>query len=317
MKGFTHFISGVAAASCFPGAIEAAAAANPLYFIMGGVGGLLPDTLDFKFVRFLYRVDMHVQPDPLGFDAQLVADAIAYSMLQAQVLERPYRVKLHTVRMAADAWQQYRVEFDSIAKRIRVEEGPVVTTGQSPVQSPEFSNRGRDLSTGEAGLACEVRLDYESVVKVDIFDGPIFDMVPEKGGRVVCPHFIPWHRRWTHSLVVAAGLGVGISCVWGWLAGAIFACAYSVHVLEDQLGYMGASLWWPISARRCHGMGRMHALDVFPNVMTVWGSLLLVFWNLYWAVPEPMVELNLVQVVVVGIGLPVGAHAWWVRQAVG
>ena len=60
MKGIAHFTAGVAAASFFPGAVAAAVDGNPLYFVLGGVCGLLPDTLDFKFGRFFYRHQVEI-----------------------------------------------------------------------------------------------------------------------------------------------------------------------------------------------------------------------------------------------------------------
>lgn len=62
MKGFTHFMSGVAVASFGPWAIDAALAGNPIFFILGGACGILPDTLDFKFYRFFYHHDVYVEP---------------------------------------------------------------------------------------------------------------------------------------------------------------------------------------------------------------------------------------------------------------
>ena len=63
MKGIAHFSLGIAAASCFPAAVQAGAEGNPLYFILGGIFGLLPDTLDFKFYRFIYSHDVEITPD--------------------------------------------------------------------------------------------------------------------------------------------------------------------------------------------------------------------------------------------------------------
>ena len=40
MKGFTHFMSGVAVASFGPWAIDAALQGNPIYFILGGACGI-------------------------------------------------------------------------------------------------------------------------------------------------------------------------------------------------------------------------------------------------------------------------------------
>ena len=179
MKGFTHFISGVAIASCFPEAVIAASAGNPLYFILGGFGGILPDTIDFKFVRFLYRVDIEVQPDPSGFDAQMVADGIGMSIREASVRNRPIRLKLNTVRVGADAWQQYRIDFDVIERCIQVQEGPIVNTGQQPIRPARGDSKGR------VSVEPELCLDYEAIVMVDIFDGPIFQMTrPPRSGVI-------------------------------------------------------------------------------------------------------------------------------------
>ena len=71
MKGITHFAAGVAVASCFPQAVQAGTEGSPLYFILGGAAGLIADTLDFKFFRFVYRHDLEVIPDPLRPDPQM------------------------------------------------------------------------------------------------------------------------------------------------------------------------------------------------------------------------------------------------------
>lgn len=53
MKGIAHFITGVAIATLFPEVVGRAAEGS-LLPVLGGIAGLLPDTLDFKFVRYLY-----------------------------------------------------------------------------------------------------------------------------------------------------------------------------------------------------------------------------------------------------------------------
>jgi len=44
---------------------SAPAPPQSLYFLLGGIFGLLPDTLDFKFYRFFIKHDIEVAPDPL------------------------------------------------------------------------------------------------------------------------------------------------------------------------------------------------------------------------------------------------------------
>jgi hypothetical protein len=101
MKGITHFAVGVAVASCVPGAVQAGVDGNPLYFILGGVFGLLPDTLDSKFYRFLYRRDMEVMPDPKDADPAMVAQGVAYAAEWCARRRAPVRIKLNTVRLGA------------------------------------------------------------------------------------------------------------------------------------------------------------------------------------------------------------------------
>ncbi len=82
MKGIVHFVAGVAVASCFPFAVEAGANGNPLYFVLGGCFGLLPDTIDFKFSKFFYKHNIEIAPDPNNLDAEIIADAIATAVNQ-------------------------------------------------------------------------------------------------------------------------------------------------------------------------------------------------------------------------------------------
>ena len=54
MKGIAHFITGVAIATMFPEVVEQAAGGS-LLPVLGGIAGILPDTIDFRFTRYLYR----------------------------------------------------------------------------------------------------------------------------------------------------------------------------------------------------------------------------------------------------------------------
>lgn len=54
MKGIAHFITGVAIATFFPEVVQQAAGGS-LLPMLGGIAGILPDTLDFKFARYLKR----------------------------------------------------------------------------------------------------------------------------------------------------------------------------------------------------------------------------------------------------------------------
>lgn len=285
MKGIAHFAAGVAAASCFPQAVAAGAAGNPLYFVLGGVFGLLPDTLDFKLWRFLYRHDAEVVPDPLAPDPRTIADAVAGAVGRAAETGRPFRLKLATIRLGADAWQRYELVFDVPGRRVGVRYGPVVDTGGNPLRAA-----GRRLEAW-APLCREVELDYEARTVVDIFDGPLFRMTPAPGGKVR-PQFIPWHRQWSHSLTAGALFALAAWVAWNGTAAAIVAAAHAAHVALDQLGFMGSNLLFPLTRSRTPGLRLAHSGKAAVNFAAVWLSGAVVLLNLWRAAPGPGAELN-------------------------
>jgi membrane-bound metal-dependent hydrolase YbcI (DUF457 family) len=279
MKGITHFTIGVAAASCLPVAVEAGADGNPLYFILGGVFGLLPDTIDFKFYRFFYRCDMEIRPDPLDFDAQMIADGIAVAVNRAYESGQSVRLKLSTIQLAEDRWQSYSVEFDVAKRRVVVRKGPEVDLGGN--KEPSSPLGGEDRGEGVAGLRSGVKLEYFATTEIDIFDGPVFEFVPTEDNRKVEANFLPWHRSWSHSLVIAFMFGLLGWVIWGLWAGVAVFLAYSLHVLVDQLGFMGSNLWFPFTQRRMTGAMKVHSGDALWNFVSVWLACLVIFWNLY------------------------------------
>lgn len=281
MKGIAHFVAGVAAASCVPEAVRAAAEdGNPTYFILGGVFGLLPDTIDFKFSRYFYRHDIEVTPDPIAPDAQLIADTVAAAINRAHASGESVRVKLNTIPVGLDQWQQYEVSFDVAARMVAVRYGPVVDTGQNliPGRTPPPD------AEAVAPVNCEVKIEYLSSTQIDIFDGPVFSMDPTDDGRV-SPGFIPWHRAWSHSLVIGVLFGLIGGVVWDIWATVVIVGASAMHALFDQLGYMGSALFYPFQSRRMSGMKLMHSGEALANLTAVWGCCLLVFWNLWRATP--------------------------------
>jgi membrane-bound metal-dependent hydrolase YbcI (DUF457 family) len=306
MKGIAHFTTGVATASCFPVAVQAAMDGNPLYFVLGGVFGLMPDTLDFKFYRFFYRHDLYIDPDPEAPDPQAIAEQLAAALDQAQREGREVRVKLNTIRVGGDLWRQYRVRFDNESQQVEVEFGPVVNTGQVPVPGSEPEQPLR----GSAKLETRFFYNYDSVTTVDIFDGPSFAFVPEAAAGRVVIEFLPWHRGWSHSLLTGAGFGVLGAMIWGWPAGLIMALAFSAHVLEDQLGHLGSALFWPLYRRRFRGIGRMHASDALPNFLAVWLSMILVFWNSYRVALDPVYYFSLGQLLLFGVVAPLALFSF-------
>jgi membrane-bound metal-dependent hydrolase YbcI (DUF457 family) len=273
-----------------------------LYFILGGVFGLLPDTLDFKFYRFFYRRDIEVAPDPNSADPDMIAGVLAYAVEQCRRTKRPIRVKLNTIRLGADVWQQYAVAFDPDARKVTVTYGPSVTTGRTPLPG----SVAPEPRSAIAALPGPVVVEYQNTTTIDIFDGPMFRMTAAPDGRVVIG-FLPWHREWSHSLVIALLLGLAGWVIWGRLAGLIVFGAHAAHILVDQLGFMGANLFYPFTRQRAPGFQKFRSFEALPNFALTWSALLLIFWNLYRVTPRVGWHVNLLQLAVLGAVLPLGA----------
>ncbi len=314
MKGIAHFITGVAAASCFPFSVRAAEEGNPLYFILGGAFGILPDTIDFKFYRFFYRHDLYIEPTSRDLDPQTIADQLAGAFDRAAE-NGECRVKLSTIRMGADLWQQYKIKFDAEAGEVVVKLGPVVNTGQVPVPNSTSQNR----PAGRAKLKHPVVQTYDAVTTVDIFDGPSFLFAKNEEGRIEA-HFLPWHRNWSHSYTVGVSAGLVIWLLWGlmawlgqqsmsgfihgWKPLVIIALGYAGHLVEDQMGFMGSNLLYPFTKKRMKGMHVMRSGDSLPNFLAVWICCVIIFWNLYRFADDPTYSLSLLQVTVMGGLMP-------------
>jgi membrane-bound metal-dependent hydrolase YbcI (DUF457 family) len=312
MKGIAHFISGVTVASFCPWAVEAAQNGNPSFFILGAVAGILPDTVDFKFYRFFYHHEVSVEPDPNQLDPQPIADAVAAAVSEAAATGKPVRVKLSTIKMGADNWRQYRVKIDPDAGEVRVQFGPVVSTGQVP----QPDTLPADRSVGLAKFSAPILQSYEPTYTVDIFDGPSFKFTRNPSGQVEID-FLPWHRNWSHSLTVGAFLA-GIASIWTWQAGVVVFGAYVIHVIEDQMGHMGSNLFFPITKKRAQGLKMMHSGDAFPNFAGVWLCCLLIFWNVYKAIPNPLYHFTFFRFMMTALVVPFaifGAVRWLLTRA--
>jgi hypothetical protein len=296
MKGFTHYILGLTAASCFPPAVRAAAEGNPFPMLAGGLFGILPDALDFKFARFFARHDVEIAPDPSAPDMQLVADGLAWAIRHCHKTGKTVRVRLRTIPLGADDWQAYSVRFGSDGS-VRTELGPVCTTGGRPLRETEPDEGG-------ATVPFNLAIGYEAEVKIDILDGPMLGFAPLPDGRVRID-FIPWHRAWSHSLVLAAAAGAALAPLAGPVTGAIAAAAWAAHVAADQLGFLGSALFYPFSRKRFTGLQLTRSMHATGNLTAVWLAGLLLFWNLA-RFGNPPVDVNGPRLLI-GLGLlPLG-----------
>ncbi|HET7375090.1 MAG TPA: metal-dependent hydrolase, partial [Anaerolineae bacterium] len=239
-------------------------------------------------------------PDPANPDAQSIADQIAARIDRAADTRQVLRVQLQTIKLGLDSWRQYTIRFDSDRNEIAMRIGPIVNTSQLPVG-------------GEAGwpykiakVKVKLNYTYESDVNVDIMSGPSFAFVPRETGVEV--QFLPWHRAWSHSLTLAAFLGMVVGLIGNSVqAGLVTALAMAAHIVEDQLGYLGSNLFWPFTKDRSAGLKFIHSGDAIPNFLAVWTALCLVLFNLdrYSApVQHRAIMLEPVSFLILALGVP-------------
>ena len=312
MKGIVHFVAGVAAASCFSFAVEAGANGNPIYFILGGCCGLLPDSIDFKFSKFFYKHDIEIAPDPSDLNAEIIADAIALAINGVFKTGESVDIKLDTVRLGADLWQRYNIRLDGVNRQVEVSFADVVNTGMMVVGVYEGSSCRKAVSEVE----CDVKSDYMAMTTVDILDGPVL-RIESCGSKGVGIRFLPWHRAWSHSLVFALLMALLGTLVFDINAGFVVFAALVAHIVLDQLGFMGCNIFYPFTKQRILGFGLAHSMAALPNLSAVWASILIIFWNLARTAGVPWFSLNPLWLLLFGLLLPLlGVRLWKMRGGV-
>lgn len=301
MKGIGHFLTGIAIASCFPEAMRATIEDNSLILLVGGAFGLLPDPLDFRISRYLWKHDRVLTPDLKKLDARVVAETVAAAIDEAHESGRAVRVKLNTLKVSASYHRTYSFRIDTERKVVRARIGPLKTMsqvmgggGHLPRSLP-LPQEGAVLEF-EAPYKADVITVYDKETSVGIFSGPDFSFVPVEGK--VRMDFIPWHRTWAHSPFL--GLVFGIL---GWLVYSLFSfvrtedtgsfvspmalttlgvitLSFWGHIFVDQFGVLGSVLGWPFSKKRSNGFGWTHASSVVGNIILNYVCLAIIFWNL-------------------------------------
>ncbi len=284
MKGIAHFVAGVAVATFFPEIVTSAAQGLAFGPVLGGIAGLLPDTLDFRFVRYFDHVDEEIDPaqptqggqrmaQPGHPDPQATAERIASAMNRAYETGKRVKIHIHTVRLGADLWRQLLLTFDTTRDEVVVRSGPVVTTGQVPLAGSEIPG----LGAGRAPVKAPILHTYDDEVVIDIFSGPSLAFDRENGAVRIT--FLPWHRAWTHSALLAllvGGAGLAISP----MVGLVMALAVLSHIVTDQMGFMGSNFLFPLTKRRTMGWKLFRSGDALPNFLSVWVCIAVILLNL-------------------------------------
>lgn len=285
MKAIAHFTSAVAAATFIPGVVALAGHERSLILVLAGIFGLLPDWLDFKIARYFEPADEQIEPQALNFNAQAIADQLAEAIRRAYELNEPVTVQLYPARPGNDRWRNYSLQFDSEHNKIIVRPGPIITnTGRVPAEV------GQPGPVGQASVGLKLLTTYSDELKVETMEGLSFEF--QRVGEGVEISFMPWHRRWSHSLILAVVFGLAVGALFGSLAGWVVSIAFATHVLEDQLGHLGSNLGWPFTQRRSAGFKWMHAGDPLPNFVTVLVAGGLILYNLNRAASSSLYDGN-------------------------
>ncbi len=259
MKGIAHFATGVAI-----GALLADKTDINYLMGLGGLFGILPDTIDFKIARFFYKTDYEL--DPADKSPQEIANELKKIILRAKQ-EGRLTVQLHTIRYSSDLWRSWSIRF--VNNKLIVKVNELIDTSGIPIPG---------TSMGEAVVEFPFffNYDYDQDTVINIFSGPALEFIWEDDKlRIV---FLPWHRDYSHSLTMGVIIALLLMVISTKLA-LVALLAFWGHVLEDQLGYMGSNLFWPATSERFEGLKLMHSNQAFGNSLTVFTALFIVLWK--------------------------------------
>jgi hypothetical protein len=199
-------------------------------------------------------------------------------------------VRLYPGQAGSGQWHRYTLRFDNQAMQLSVNHGH--TTSTVPLPCPVQSDHAFTLKTG---------------------DGPLFiELRPSPGGRTrLCAE--PGRESWSHSLMIAGGLGILAVVIGGPVAGIIAGGACLLHCFADRLGFSGSvPLLFPLIRERSPGYQLiLPSRAAAFNVSVIWLSLLLVAWNgIRGALPDSSVP-SLISFLLLGGALPL-TLAWWI-----
>lgn len=287
MKGISHFATGIAIGTFFKEAVLKAANEQSFILVLGGIFGLLPDTLDFKFGRYFDKPEYVVDPDPNNPDPKKIAKVIAEAANKAYKTKKPTEVQLHTMRLSAFKWRRYAVFFNPKDSNVTVEIGPVVSNSQIPYYGTEPKDSKKRI--GKAKIKARLSQEVLKPSIIDIMSGPSFKF--ERKGDLLEIKFLPWHRQWSHSFTVGAILAFIVGLIFGKLAGIISFLGWALHIIEDLFGFMGGNLIFPITKDRTKGAQIIKASSPLGNFLIVYASILIILFNLDRFSLQPLIKM--------------------------
>jgi len=289
MKGLTHFISGIAAATFVPDVVRRSAsghsfienADSSFLLALAGLYAIMPDTLDFKVGRFFEKAEINVSSEPENLNAQEIANTLGKAMDDAWTEDREIRIQFNTVRVSADRWRRYEIMFDTANQEVSIVIDSIVTTSQTPFPGTEIENPKGVYKLKHAKLLPGSTRD----TNVDILSGPMYGF--KKESEYLAVEFLPWHRTWSHSYTLGMALAALLlipAYFFGWDKPWLYPLTaflgFATHITEDLTGHMGGSLIWPFIKRRTRGLCLFHAANPDANFVTDFIAVILIVFNL-------------------------------------
>lgn len=253
----TRFMLGLAWASCWPAAWEAARDGNPSLFLLAAACSLLPDSLDCWIARAFHRTHIHIVPDPLAPDPGMIAGALAQAIERCRTRQETVRVRVYPGQTPEGLWHPYTLRFDNQGRHLVASHG--ATSAAAPLPCAITSALPFTMATG---------------------DGPLtIALEPVKDGRVRL-RADPGERTWSHSLAMASGLALAAGLAAGPVAGAIAGGACMLHLIADQLGFTGPAWLYPLRREPATGIQLIRPSRQKAFSIGVIGlALLLVIWK--------------------------------------
>ncbi len=227
---------------------------------------------------------------------QYIASMIAKAIDEAFESGKMVTVKVHNIRMAGDVYRRFLIYYDTPTRSIKVYMGPLVTTGGVPIKGTDVPEYRR---VGEAQTKYPFIKTYPRPTVIDAFSGPEIGYqkttLPD-GREVVEEVFIPWHRGFSHSftagilfalLLAPILILIGYPHVWQLVLASMLG--YWMHVIEDQMGFMGNNLFPPLTKNRIPGLMIGPNIYTGMNFATSWLMIALITWNINrFTTPRPI-----------------------------
>lgn len=217
---------------------------------------------------------------------QYIANLVAKAIDTAYETNKLVTVKIYNIRMKGDVYRRFLIHYDSYNRVIKVHMGPLVSTGGLPFEGTDTPQYRR---VGEAKTKYPFRKIYPRPTVIDAFSGPEIGFIKTKSkdSEVVEEVFIPWHRGFSHSLT--AGFLIALPLIpilmligYSHYFELTLACmlGYWMHVIEDQLGFMGSVLLPPFTKKRVPGLMLGPRIYGLMNFATALLMISLIIWNI-------------------------------------